>query len=179
MLKYLEIRVVEMQCVGLSGTLQGCFKETSASSSQVLLSVPNTTSDHTRGRLCELMFGELQIASVAICGQAILALYAYGLTTGVVVDLGHRMEILPVTDGKLLTVLEETQMTPCPVHDPLTSRRRGAEGWGGSTTVWRRTHRRRSQLASLGARLSIFLGSGALVDAVRAATGELQSSCFL
>lgn len=40
-----------------------------------------------------------------IINQTLLSLYSYNATSGIVVDIGERLEIVPVTDGRLLLYL--------------------------------------------------------------------------
>lgn len=43
------------------------------------------------------------VVGVNIVNQTLLALYSYNSMSGIVVDIGERLEILPVTDGQLKT----------------------------------------------------------------------------
>ena len=48
----------------------------------------------------DLFVGKLQVRGVNIVNQSLLALYSYNSMSGVVVDIGDRVDILPVTDGE-------------------------------------------------------------------------------
>lgn len=46
-----------------------------------------------------VLFDKFGVKSVNLTHQSILALYAYNATSGIVVDIGERMDIVPVIDG--------------------------------------------------------------------------------
>ena len=57
-----------------------------------------------RERLMQLMFDCFDVPAVGMCNTAVLALYASGRTTGVVVDIGHTTTfVVPVYEGHVLT----------------------------------------------------------------------------
>ena len=54
-----------------------------------------------RERMTQIMFETFNVQSLCIKPQPILAMYAYGATTGVVVDVGERLDIFPMDSGYL------------------------------------------------------------------------------
>ncbi|TEB21957.1 actin binding protein [Coprinellus micaceus] len=67
---------------------------------KVLLTEPPMNPKVNRQRMCQVMFEEYGFDGVYIAIQAVLTLYAQGLTTGVVVDSGDGVtHIVPVYDG--------------------------------------------------------------------------------
>lgn len=54
---------------------------------------------HTCGRYRSFIFSRFGVKGVNVTHQSILALYAYNATSGIVVDIGERMDIVPVIDG--------------------------------------------------------------------------------
>ena len=67
---------------------------------QLMLSAPANFSDKVKEQLMDLFVGKLQVRGVNIVNQSLLALYSYNSMSGVVVDIGDRVDILPVTDGE-------------------------------------------------------------------------------
>ena len=47
----------------------------------------------------DLLIRDLGVTSVNMVNQSVLALYAYSTRSGIVVDIGERLEIIPITDG--------------------------------------------------------------------------------
>ncbi|KAJ7595913.1 actin family [Mycena floridula] len=67
---------------------------------KILLTEPPMNPRVNRERMCEVMFEEYGFGGVYVAIQAVLTLYAQGLTTGVVVDSGDGVtHIVPVYDG--------------------------------------------------------------------------------
>ncbi|KAL8593719.1 hypothetical protein ACOMHN_021901 [Nucella lapillus] len=65
----------------------------------VMLSTPQILSDSLRSGLMEALVGSLGVSGVCMVQQSLLALYSYRATTGIIVDIGQRLEILPICDG--------------------------------------------------------------------------------
>jgi actin beta/gamma 1 len=53
------------------------------------------------GDLMRTLLVDLHVQGAAVTRQPSLVLYAYDVTTGVVVDIGDRLNIVPVIDGAL------------------------------------------------------------------------------
>ncbi|ELU40020.1 actin-related protein Arp2 [Rhizoctonia solani AG-1 IA] len=67
---------------------------------KILLTEPPMNPKRNRERMAQVMFEEYGFGSVYVAIQAVLTLYAQGLTTGVVVDSGDGVtHIVPVYDG--------------------------------------------------------------------------------
>lgn len=67
---------------------------------KVLLTEPPMNPKVNRQRMCQVMFEEYGFDGVYVAIQAVLTLYAQGLTTGVVVDSGDGVtHIVPVYEG--------------------------------------------------------------------------------
>ncbi|XP_053400003.1 actin-related protein 2-like [Mercenaria mercenaria] len=74
--------------------------------SKVLLTEPPMNPLKNREKMLEVMFETYKFQGVYIAMQAVLTLYAQGLTTGVVVDSGDGVtHICPVYEGSVLTHL--------------------------------------------------------------------------
>ncbi|VDM24471.1 unnamed protein product [Toxocara canis] len=69
---------------------------------RVLLSIPQNIPTVLIADILRITLEELQFLGAAISRQPSLILYAYDVTTGVVVDIGDRLNIVPVIDGYVL-----------------------------------------------------------------------------
>lgn len=53
----------------------------------------------SREKMAEVMFESFDVPALHIGSPAVLSLYAQGLVTGITVDCGNRLQIVPVVDG--------------------------------------------------------------------------------
>lgn len=63
----------------------------------------------TRRRAAEILFESFSTPDLCIRRPALLSLFSQGLTTGIALDLGNRMQIVPVVEGTELDVLEQKE----------------------------------------------------------------------
>jgi len=69
----------------------------------VLLTEPPANPKHIREEMCKVLFEHFGVPAVYTCNQAVLSLYASGLTTGVVIDSGDGVtHTVPVFEGYAL-----------------------------------------------------------------------------
>lgn len=68
----------------------------------VLLSELPEMSTSSRNTMMEIMFEQFDVPSLLVQSSGVLALYAAGISSGIVVDVGNRMCITPVVDGYLI-----------------------------------------------------------------------------
>ena len=66
---------------------------------QLLLVLPPTVPEQERNKLAELLLETFAFSGIYLQEQAILALYSYNTTSGIVVDIGDHVDIIPVIDG--------------------------------------------------------------------------------
>lgn len=69
---------------------------------KVQLCVPRSLSLQTQAALAEALLCQVGVGALSVTHQAICALYAYNTSSGVVVDLGARIDILPIADGYIV-----------------------------------------------------------------------------
>ena len=67
----------------------------------VIMTEPQMCSEKDRAKIAEIMFETFNVPALCIKPQPILAMYSYGATTGVVVDIGERLDIFPMDSGYL------------------------------------------------------------------------------
>ncbi len=69
---------------------------------QLVLTLSPTVPEADRNDLIELLFDSYQFAGLCVQEQAILALYSYNTTSGIVVDIGDHIDIVPIIDGYVI-----------------------------------------------------------------------------
>ncbi|CAD7700697.1 unnamed protein product, partial [Ostreobium quekettii] len=70
----------------------------------MLVSEPPLNSRASREKVAAIMFEQFNLPALAICTDAVLALYAHGRTTGLVIDCGHAISHTAcVYNGSVLT----------------------------------------------------------------------------
>lgn len=69
---------------------------------KVLLSLPQNVPPTLLGDILKLLLGQGYFNGVSITRQPSLILYSYDVTTGVVIDIGERLNIVPVIDGYIV-----------------------------------------------------------------------------
>ena len=66
----------------------------------LILTMPPVTPETECAELAEALLGNVfQFRSILFQEQALLALYSYNTTTGIIIDIGDRVDIIPVIDG--------------------------------------------------------------------------------
>lgn len=65
----------------------------------LMISTPQSLADKIRADLMGELIDTYHVQGVCMVMQSLLALYSYNATSGIIVDIGERMEILPIYDG--------------------------------------------------------------------------------
>lgn len=73
--------------------------EIEAADRTVVISHSSHLSDRDKEILLDYLFEQMCINAVYMQQQALLALYSYGVTTGLIVDIGDHIDVIPVIDG--------------------------------------------------------------------------------
>jgi len=68
------------------------------------MSTPQNLADQLKSNMFEILVGKFKVKGICMVMQALLSLYSYSATSGIIVDIGQRMEILPIFDGVLTFV---------------------------------------------------------------------------
>lgn len=66
---------------------------------EVLLITPHKYGDKVNIQFLNLFLDKLSFASLTLLTQSLLVLYAYNCNTGVIVNLGEKIDILPISNG--------------------------------------------------------------------------------
>ncbi|GFU37876.1 actin [Nephila pilipes] len=85
----------------VSGLFKKIFHDLQVNPAEYTIQVclPRSLSINTQNALVKLLLEDFEVKSVSLTHQALLTLYAHNVSTGIVVDIGDRMDILPVVDG--------------------------------------------------------------------------------
>ncbi|GBM10315.1 Actin-10 [Araneus ventricosus] len=85
----------------VGGLFKQIFQDLKVNPTEYTIQVclPRTISIQDQNSLVKLLLEDMNVQSVSLTHQAILTLYAHNVSTGIVVDIGDRMDILPVVDG--------------------------------------------------------------------------------
>ena len=67
-----------------------------------MLSAPASLNDFMKGQFMEILVNKFGVGGVNIVNQTLLSLYSYSASSGIVVDIGERLEIVPITDGYII-----------------------------------------------------------------------------
>lgn len=67
--------------------------------SQLLMTLPPTTPEKERDDLIDLLLSTFGFAGICLQDQTQLALYSYNTTTGIIVDIGNHITVVPYIDG--------------------------------------------------------------------------------
>ena len=87
--------------VALCGLLLKVFKElrVDPKKSELQLSVPRNFNDKTKIAIAALLFDEFEVRAVNMGHQSVFTLHSYSTDTGIVVDIGERMDVVPIVSG--------------------------------------------------------------------------------
>jgi len=87
--------------VALCGLLLRVFKDLQVDPKkyELQLSVPRNFNDKTKAAIASLLFDEFEVKAVNMGHQTVFTLHSYCATTGIVVDIGERMDIVPIVSG--------------------------------------------------------------------------------
>ena len=87
--------------VALCGLLLRVFKDLQVDPKkyELQLSVPRNFNDKTKAAIASLLFDEFEVPAVNLGHQTVFALHSYRTDTGIVVDIGERMDVVPIVAG--------------------------------------------------------------------------------
>jgi actin-related protein len=66
---------------------------------QLIMTLPPTAPEQERDDLVELLLDTFGFAGICLQDQTQLALYSYNTTTGIIVDIGNHITVVPYIDG--------------------------------------------------------------------------------
>lgn len=69
---------------------------------QVILTEPQFLTASDRVQMAEMMMETFNVPSFYMKNQTLMSLYSYGATSGVIVDIGDRTDIVPVDQGYVI-----------------------------------------------------------------------------
>ena len=78
-----------------------CFQQFSLCN-YIKVSVPKHLNQATQAELVRLLFDDFGLQAVNLTHQSVLSMLSYNSTSGIVVDIGDRIDIVPIMDGYML-----------------------------------------------------------------------------
>lgn len=88
----------------IPGFLEKVFHdlEIEAADRTVVISHSRHLTDREKEVLLDYLFGQMGVGAVYMQQQALLSLYSYNVTDGLIVDIGDHIDILPVIEGSVV-----------------------------------------------------------------------------
>ena len=85
----------------MQGFLEKIFKDLNIDPAEyeIQLVSPRPLNEKTQRQLASLLFDDFVVRAVNMAHQSVQAMYAYNAHSGIVVDLGERMDVIPIVDG--------------------------------------------------------------------------------
>uniref|UniRef100_A0A2C9L8C5 Actin-related protein 8 n=1 Tax=Biomphalaria glabrata TaxID=6526 RepID=A0A2C9L8C5_BIOGL len=65
----------------------------------IMISTPQNLADSIKKGLMDHLVDRFHMRGVCMVQQSLLSLYSYKATTGIILDIGHRIEVLPIFEG--------------------------------------------------------------------------------
>ncbi|KAK6993657.1 actin [Biomphalaria glabrata] len=65
----------------------------------IMISTPQNLTDSIKKGLMDHLVDRFHMRGVCMVQQSLLSLYSYKATTGIILDIGHRIEVLPIFEG--------------------------------------------------------------------------------
>uniref|UniRef100_T1ILG7 PH domain-containing protein n=1 Tax=Strigamia maritima TaxID=126957 RepID=T1ILG7_STRMM len=69
---------------------------------QIQLSLPRTFTVQTQTEVLRILFDDFRVRSVNLTSQTVLSLLSYNTSSGIVVDVGERLDVIPIIDGYIV-----------------------------------------------------------------------------
>ncbi|KAG8195652.1 hypothetical protein JTE90_004987 [Oedothorax gibbosus] len=69
---------------------------------KVQLSMPRNLSLKTKEKIAQVLLDDFKVKGINLTHQAILSLHAYNSKSGIIVDIGDRMDIIPIIEGYIV-----------------------------------------------------------------------------
>lgn len=96
-----KIDKMSVDLVALQGIFEKIFKDLDVDPAnfEIQLSAPRPFGDTVKRAIAQMLFEEFSVKAVNMAHQTVFSMLAYNAKSGVVVDLGERMDVVPVVDG--------------------------------------------------------------------------------
>jgi len=88
----------------LKGFMQKIFTDLKITPNnyRLILTLPRRIDKKCRQSILELLFHTFEMRSVLMCHQSVISFWAHSAENGIVVDIGERCDIIPVSQGFVL-----------------------------------------------------------------------------
>ncbi|CAG0896009.1 unnamed protein product, partial [Darwinula stevensoni] len=99
-----KINKYSMDMKGVEAILRGALGTLAVDPKryELQISVPRSLNSKAQALLLTLLIDTFGFCAVNVTHQSVLALYAYNAESGIVVDIGERMDIVPITQGYIV-----------------------------------------------------------------------------
>lgn len=89
---------------GVAGLIRSAFQQLNVDPAtyEIQVSLPRRLNHATLAELTRLLFDEFGVQAVNLTHQSVLSMLSYNSTSGIVVDIGERIDIVPIMDGYML-----------------------------------------------------------------------------
>ena len=108
--------------VALCGLLLKVFQELRVDprTCELQLSVPRTFNEKTKLAIASLLFEEFEVEALNVGHQSTFSLLSYSTNTGVIVDIGNRIDIVPIVQGyKVASGVSKVSTGGVQLHDQM------------------------------------------------------------
>ncbi|XP_035221102.1 uncharacterized protein LOC118194027 isoform X2 [Stegodyphus dumicola] len=88
----------------LPDLLKHVFQELNVSPEnfKIQLSIPRNLSLQTKLKVARMLLDDFKVKGINITHQAILSLHAYNSKSGIIVDIGDRLDVIPIIEGYII-----------------------------------------------------------------------------
>ncbi|GAB6021406.1 hypothetical protein CHUAL_004016 [Chamberlinius hualienensis] len=99
-----KITKFTVDMVAVKGILTKVFEDLNVDPSdyEIQLSLPRSFPFKSQTDVLDLLMTEFGVQGVNLMAQTVLALCSYNTTSGIVVDIGERLEVVPIVDGYVI-----------------------------------------------------------------------------
>uniref|UniRef100_A0A6P8J606 Uncharacterized protein LOC116306834 n=1 Tax=Actinia tenebrosa TaxID=6105 RepID=A0A6P8J606_ACTTE len=97
----LKIDKLKFSPSALTGILEHVFSmlKVNPAKHKVIMTLPQNTSLNEKGELVDILLGFFGVEACYLQHQSILALYSYSAVSGIIVDIGDHIDVIPVVEG--------------------------------------------------------------------------------
>lgn len=102
--KSLKIDKLKFEILDLIGILEHVFDKLKVDPSKhkVIMTLPHGCGPLEKEELVELLLDNFQVEACYLQEQAVLSMYSYSAISGIVVDIGDHIDIIPVVEGCMI-----------------------------------------------------------------------------
>ncbi|XP_073229204.1 uncharacterized protein [Porites lutea] len=102
--KSLKIDKLKVHTMDLIGILEHLFDKLKVDPTKhkVIMTLPHGSGPQEKEELVEILLDHFQVEACYLQEQAVLAMYSYSAISGIVVDIGDHIDVIPVVEGCMI-----------------------------------------------------------------------------